>query len=427
MTQAMDALRLLVFNDVETAVDDPARIGRLAGAVDALRDDRTLVLDAGDTTAMGALAFATDTGRGQIGPFQRALAPDAHVPGNHDFDYGPVWLSGFAAGVPGTWLGANVDGGRHLDLAESVTIEVGDRRVGVVGVANPETPDLCAAVEELQFSDPIAAARAAIDDLPDVDHVVVLSHCGGLDSEIARAVDADAVVGAHDHERVVERVAGTLVARTAGVGHELLEVALGDEPSATIHETADFPVDELIAETYRARFDAAGLDDHVRTLDAPLSTLQTAQFVANAYRARAATPSGNRGADVGFVLEASVREPLAGEVTTGDLVGIVPFDSELQTVELDVDDFRAALDATTEAIDATHGRGIWAGADPAETTVGGEPLPASGTVTVGVTTYETYNEILPGVTEESVVADAGPQHERILAHARAGGLDAVGE
>lgn len=422
-----DALRLLVCNDVETAVDEPERIGRLAGAVETLRDDRTLLLDAGDATAMGALAFATDTGRGQIGPFHRAIAPDAHVPGNHDFDYGQDWLAGFSAAVPGPWLGANVDGGVHLDLRDSVVLEVDGQRTGVVGVANPETPDLCAAIEELTFRDPVAAAGRAIDDLPEVDHVVVLSHCGELDAEIARAVDADAVVGAHDHERVVAHVDGTLVARTAGVGHELLEVELGDEPTATIHETADFPIDEGIAETYRERFDAAGLDDHLATLDAPLTTLETAQFVADAYRTQAAPPAGDRGADVGFVLEASVREPLSGEVTTGDIVGTVPFDSKLQTVELDAEAFRAALRATTEPIDSTHGRGIWANADPEATTLGGEPIPENGTVTVGVTSYETTNGILPGFSTDAVVAGAGPQYERLLAHARDGGLDAVGE
>jgi 2',3'-cyclic-nucleotide 2'-phosphodiesterase (5'-nucleotidase family) len=261
-----------------------------------------------------------------------------------------------------------------------------------------------------------------------VDHVVVLSHCGELDAEIAQAVDADAVVGAHDHERVVERVAGTLVARTAGVGHELLEVELGDgQPAATIHEAADFPVDETIADTYRERFDAAGLDDHLATLDGPLTTLETAQFVADTYRTEAATPTDDGGADAGFVLEASVREPLSGEVTTGDIVGTVPFDSKLETVEMDAEEFRSALRATVDPIDGTHGRGIWANADPEAMTLGGEPVPENGTVTVGTTSYEAQKGILPGFSAEAIVADAGPQYERLLAHARNGGLDAMGE
>ncbi|KPN29961.1 bifunctional 2',3'-cyclic nucleotide 2'-phosphodiesterase/3'-nucleotidase precursor protein [Halolamina pelagica] len=420
--------RLLVINDVETAVDHPERIGRLAGAVDALRDDRTAVLDAGDATAMGALAFTTDTGRGQIAPLHRALAPDAHVPGNHDFDYGPDWLAGFAAATPGRWLGANVDGGEHLDLPDSVTLDIGDRTVAVVGLVTPETPELCFAVDDLEFTDPIRAATEAIADLPpSVDHVVVLSHCGPLDEEIARAVDADAVVGAHDHERVVEHVDGTLVARTAGVGHELLEVELRAEAMGEIHETADYPVSGPIAEAYRARLDAAGLDDRLATLDAPLTTLETAGFVADAYRAEAETPSGERGADVGFVLEASVRESIAGEVTTGDLIGTVPFGSELVTLAVDAADLRAALRATQGPIDATHGLGVWANADPNSATVGGEPVPDGETVTVGTTSYEAYNEILPGFSEQAIVANAGAQHERILSHARNGGLGAVNE
>lgn len=426
MTQ--DALRLLVVNDVETAVDNPERIGRLAGAIDALRDDRTAVLDAGDAIAMGALAFTTDAGRGQIGPFHRAVAPDAHVPGNHDFDYGPDWLAGFAAATPGRWLGANVDGGDHLDLTDSVTLDIGDRTVGIVGLATPETPELCFAVEDLEFTDPIDAGTDAIADLPpSVDQVVVLSHCGPLDEDIARAVDADAVLGAHDHERVVGHVDGTLVARAAGVGHELLEVELGAEAMGEIHETADYPVSGPIAETYRSRMDAAGLDERLATLDAPLTTLETAAFVADAYRTEAATPTGEHGADVGFVLEASVRESIAGEVSTGDLIGTVPFGSELVTLTVDAADLRAALRATQGPIDATHGRGVWANADPGSLTAGDEPIPDGETVTVGTTSYEAYNEILPGFSDDAIVANAGAQHERILAHARNDGLDAVGE
>lgn len=414
-----DALRLLVCNDVETAVDDPERVGRLAGAVDALRDDRTAVLDAGDSTAMGALAFTTPKGRGHAGALQRALAPDAHVPGNHDFDYGPEWLSGFAAGVPGPWLAANVDGDPHFDFRESTTLNVDGETVGVVGVANPETPTICAGAEELTFSDPVAAAGEAVAALRNagVDHVVVLSHCGPRDAEIARQTGADAVLGGHDHDRVVERVEGTLVARTAGVGRELLEVELSAEPTAVVHETAEFSVDESVAATYRDRAEAAGLDERLGTLETELSAAEAAERVAEAYRVRAERTDGDRGVAAGFVAEASVREPLSGTVTAGDIVGTVPFGSTLTTVELDAEAFRAAVE-TTIGPDADV-PGAWAGVDP-DAVCSGES--GAGTVTVGCMSYHVYVEQLPGFSETAVVADAGPQHEQVLADVRERGL-----
>lgn len=417
MTQ--DALRLLVCNDVETAVDDPDRVGRLAGTVEARRDDRTVVLDAGDSTAMGALAFTTPKGRGHAGALQRALAPDAHVPGNHDFDYGPAWLSGFAAGVPGTWLAANVDGGTHLDFRASVTLDVGNSSVGVVGVASPETPTICAAVEELAFTDPVAAAADAVSELHEAgaDYVVVLSHCGPRDADIARETDADAVVGGHDHERVVEHVEGTLVARTAGVGRELLEVELGQRATAVVHETADFPISESVVATYRDRAADAGLDERLGTLETERSAAEAAERVAEAYRVRGENADGDRGVDIGFVAEASVREPLSGTVTAGDIVGTVPFGSTLATVELDADALRAAVETTTGANAETPG--VWAGVD-ADAVLDGESREEP--VTVGCMSYHVYVEQLPGFSEDTVVADAGPQHEQVLADVRERGL-----
>lgn len=55
--------RLRHYADVEAAHDDPERIGRLAGAVDALRDGDALVVGAGDDTGPSALALVTDAYR----------------------------------------------------------------------------------------------------------------------------------------------------------------------------------------------------------------------------------------------------------------------------------------------------------------------------------------------------------------------------
>lgn len=46
------------------------------------------------------------------------------------------------------------------------------------------------------------------------------------------------------------------------------------------------------------------------------------------------------------------------------------------------------------------------------TYVGDEPIPDGGTVTVGTTSYEAYNEILPGFSDGAIVVNAGAQHER---------------
>ncbi|ESP89257.1 bifunctional metallophosphatase/5'-nucleotidase [Candidatus Halobonum tyrrellensis] len=406
---------LLVVNDVETAYDDPDRVGRLAGLLSALGDDRTPLLDAGDATALGALAFATDEGRAHALPFFEAVTPDAHVPGNHDFDEGVDALRRIAERSPGVWLAANVPA---LGFPATTTLDAGDARVGVVGVCHPETADICAAID-LAFDDPVAAARRGVAELRDrgVDRTVVLSHCGALDADVAAGVDADAVVGGHDHDRVVDRVDGALVARSAGVGHEAVAVDLGEPPTATVHATADAARDEEVAATYRERLAGAGLGERVATLDAPLSAERTARFVADAYRVRAE-------ADAGVVLAASVREPLPAAVTAADVVGTVPFGSHLLTFEMRGADLRAALRASRGTLDDTHGAAVWAGADPDALTVDGAPVEAGERYRVAGMSYLATVDVLAGTDRDRVVDDRGPQHERVLAHARESGLPA---
>lgn len=414
---------ILVVNDVETAIDAPERLARLSGAVRGRRGDYPILLDAGDSTAMGALAFTTATGRGHADTSHERVAFDVHVPGNHDFDHGDGWLREFVAETPGRWVAANVPG-----FPDAETVAVEGHRVGVVGAAHPDTPAICAAVSDLPVDDPVPAVREAASALraEGVDHLVVRSHCGPGDERIARETDVDAVLGGHDHERVVREVAGTLVARTAGRGHELLAVDPSDGASARVVETAGEPRDPAVEAEYRRRHEAAALAEDLTTLEAPLSALETAGVVADAYRVRAEpTGRGEGPVDAGIVAEASVREPLPAAVTAGDVVGAVPFGSTLVTVALPGDELAEALAATDGRLDATHGAVIWAGADPATGTIGGEAPDPECTYEVGMMSYAAQVAFLPGIREDRVVADAGPQHVHVLAHARNGGLDGL--
>lgn len=395
--------QLLAINDVETAFDDPDRLSRLAGAIQARTDDSTLLLDAGDSTALGALAFVTDRGRGQARAFHESVAPDIHVPGNHDFDHGPDWLAEFAGATPGSWLASNVS--YEGTFENSTVCQIGGASVAVVGVAHPGTATFCAAADDVTFTDPVGAVRRALDAVGPVDYRVVLSHCGQRDREIARNTEADVVVGGHDHTRTIDRVDGTLVCRTAGKGRELLVVTLGKTPEASVVDTATATPDAGVLQEYRDRLATAGLDGHVGTF-ADLDATATAELVARAYRSGA-------DADAGLVFEASVREPLGGPVTTGDVVGTVPFGSDLVTVELAGERLQELLADSHEPIDDTHGRCIWAGVDS-----DGRSVARDDAYRVGVMSYVPASEVLPGVDRSHVVATHGPQHEHVLNYLR---------
>ncbi|WP_436908572.1 5'-nucleotidase C-terminal domain-containing protein [Halosimplex marinum] len=470
------AVRLCHYADLEAAYDDPARIGALAGRLERLRGDDALVVGAGDDTALGVLALLTDSGRAQARPLFEAVSPAADTFGNHDFDYGREWAFEWAESVPATYLCANLDGpgadrvpdatvvecaggtdrgsragatgGTDRELragaADGTSRETGDRasvRVGLAGVAHPNTADLGGAVEDLRFTDPVAAASDAFADLPPVDYRVVVSHCGAGDREIAASVDADAVLGGHLHERHVERVGGTLVVRTAGGGAELSEVRLGGEPSVEFHEIdpdADgSPTDDDLAETYRERRAALGLDEVVARVDDPVARTErerfggesrAGNFAADAFRAAA-------DAEVGLFPAGALRTgpPLSGDVTVGDLAACCPFDGRVLEVELDGDEFARVLADAAHPHPGDRGwvqfhvggaRVVWTDDNEvAEATVGDEPVDPDRTYRVATSEYVAGIDDFGPIDRAAVVAEHAPQWRALVDHARDGGLD----
>ncbi|QLG63526.1 bifunctional metallophosphatase/5'-nucleotidase [Halorarum salinum] len=411
--------RLVHLSDLETLFDRPADAGRLAGAVGELRDGRTVVVGTGDTTALGALALATEAGRGHGRPFLDAVSPVASTFGNHDFDEGPARAAEWARDTPGTHLAANLEGLDGDAYEPSALVDVAGTRVGLVGVVNPETPEMCHAVESLAFTDPVAAVRGEAAELRrrGAEFVVVLSHCGDGDADVARGTDVDAVLGGHDHELVAERVDGTLVARTrGGQANEYEVVTLGGEPTADVRTPTDAPVDAAIEAEYRERRAAAGVDESVRSFAGPLSTAEVGRAAAAAYRDRG-------GADVGLIAAGSVRAGLPAAATVGDLLGVVPFPSHLHTLAVRGGDLAAAVRLGRDSPDDTHGHVFAVGASVREdgtVAVDGEPVSPDRTYRVACTSYLTEVAPLAGFEPDAVVDDRGLQYEHLLAHARDG-------
>lgn len=440
-TQSNRPPRILHFSDTENAYDHPERIGRLAGLVDAARDDRTLVVGAGDNTALGVLSLLTDDGRAQARPFFERVGHDADTFGNHDLDFGGEWAREWADEVPTTYLCANADGpGRDPDPPGSAVFERGGHRVGVVGLAHPETNDISGADIDFTFSDPVAAARREIRGFDDIDAVVVASHCGSHDTRIAAGVDADVVLGGHVHERRTERVDGTLLVRTAGNGTEVSEVVLGESPSVEYHDvTATDRVVGDLRDEYRTRREAVGADDVVARVDEPLRRTDVERFrgesrignfAADAFRAVA-------DADVGVFPAGSLRSgpTLAGEVTLADVVGLCPFGGDVVELELPGAAVRRELEAMAEprpdrgwvhchlsGVEAT-----WTDDDELHAVRvvrdgRNEPLHEDETYRVATAEYVVVVSAFENLVADDVVARHGPQYQVLVEHAGAGGL-----
>lgn len=439
------SLRLLHYADIENAYDDPGRIGRLAALIDRLRDEETVVCGSGDNTAPGVLSLVTEGH--QALDFFRAIEPAVDTFGNHDFDHGFDAIRDVVADTPQTWVSANIrDDGAPFAASEGTVprtiIERGGHRVGIIGVTAPDTPAINPTTESLTFTDPVTAVRehAAALRTEGVDCVVVLSHCGD-DEALAHETDADVVLGGHDHDKLIERVEGTLLTRPGNGGQSLLEVDFrGEKPTATHHDVANVPPDKSVATALRNRMDETGLTEVITTIDEPVVLTERA-------RKQAESPVGNlvvdahrwrADADVALAI-AGIREtdPLADAVTAADLIGLVPYGNDLAVLELTGERLREAfceLSVSSRYPDAPdwwfgHVSGahvVWDDRDESliEATVGDEPLNGNSTYTVATSAYFVEGDnLFSAFGPEDRVDTAGTEYNALVEYAREQGID----
>jgi 2',3'-cyclic-nucleotide 2'-phosphodiesterase (5'-nucleotidase family) len=442
------SLRLLHYSDLENAYDDPNRAARIAGLADRLRTDDgpdPVVLGSGDDTAPGVLSLVSD-GR-QALDLYRTLAPDVETFGNHDFDYGLAATRDVVADSPHTWVSSNVslDGetfGADVGVEPWTVVERDGLRLGVFGVLDAATPALNPAAQPLTVTDPIAAAREAVDALEreGVDAIVALSHLGMGDEELAASVDVDAVLGGHVPSERVERIDDTLLARPGSGGTVLHEIDL-ENGEVTRHVVDDEAIVEPVARRLRDRLAAAGLDEVVGHVSDPIERTETAvfrgesrigNFVADAYRWAA-------DADVGLQNSGGVRDgpPLAGDVTVADLVSVVPFQEPVAVAELTGDELRAVLRGAAESdlkfaepdwwhAHVSGARLVWDTADHrlAEVTVDGDPIDPAATYTLATTDYLFYSaDEFPALAARHRVRTLDTQYEVLADYARARGIE----
>ncbi|EJN59113.1 bifunctional metallophosphatase/5'-nucleotidase [Halogranum rubrum] len=440
--------RFLHYSDIENVYDDPERAGRLAGTLVALDGEDALVVGTGDNTSPGVVSMVSKGH--QAVDFFDAVDADLSTFGNHDFDYGPDETRSLLTETSHTWVSANVydEDGDPFGAAEGVvpwTVEEVDGvRVGFVGLTDPATDSLNPSAAELTFTDPYDAAASAVSKLEaeGVDHIVVLSHLGGGDDELARRVDVDVILGGHVHSERIEHVDGTLLTRPGVNGETVLEVVV-DEAGARAerHDPSNGPETPHLADALRSRLAAAGLDEVVATVETPIERTadvvhggecRIGNFVADAYR-------WATDADVALQNSGGIRSgpPLSGDVTVADLVSVVPFEEPVAVAEVTGAELLDAFRQMSSAVVDFGEDGWWHGhvsgarivwdddaAELVEATVGGEPVDPEALYTVALAEYLLHSDHeFPAIQQRHRAGESGIQHDVLAAYAREHGIN----
>ena len=339
-------------------------LGVLAGAIAAARSEargECLLLDAGDLIGDTMIADLTK-GKALIAALNY-LRYDALTIGNHEPDFGMDVLRERIGEAKFPVVAANLQTEKDDSLFTKpyVMKEVGEVRVGILGLAYPKTARTTASknVSNVKFTSPQPAVEKFLPRLREegAEVIIVLSHLGlSGDEQLARAVKGiDVIVGGHSHNRMekVQRIGDTLIVQAGAHGSDLGRLDLDiEQGKITGHQRTLVLLDHerVPADDAAHRFAQELLEPHRAALDEKIGHaddwLVRAQTLAGtqARKRDEESPIDSLFADI---LRAETKADFAflpgvgygvaippGPVTAAQLRQMIPHDGKVVTMRL---------------------------------------------------------------------------------------------
>ena len=375
--------------------------GGAARLVTAVADARkrneggnVVMLNAGDNF-QGSLFYTTYKGAVEA-EFLNLMKTDAMAVGNHEFDDGEPGLATFLDKAEFPVLSANVLAGHGSPMGDrvkpSVVLEVGGRKIGVVGAVANDTADLSSPGDGVLIIDDVEAITSAVEALTadGVNKIIALTHVGYPRdlAAIAKIPDVDVVVGGHSNtllSNTDERAAGpypTWVDNPGGYRVPVVQAYayskyLGDidvtfNDDGRVVGAAGDPIllDASIAPDRSALARIAELNQPIEELKskrvsetlAPIDggrdncrarECQMGNLVADAMLDRVREHGVRVAIQNGGGLRASID---AGDITMGEVLTVLPFQNTLATFGLTGADIVASLESGVSQIEEGKGR-----------------------------------------------------------------------
>lgn len=362
--------------------------------IDQVRAARpnTVLLSAGDTF-IGTLFYVQHHGTDSAG-LMNALKYDAMTLGNHEFDEGDGNLALFLEKLNFPVLAANVNFDASSVLRNktlpSVILQRAGEQIGVIGLANPGTPQMSRPGSDLVFNDNLAGVvQTSVDELTraGVNKIIVLSHNGYLaDQDLAKSVSGvDIIVGGHSHTLLANfdtRAAGayptpiqnpenkTVLVVQAGeylqfIGRLDVEfdpageiVSSKGEPVFLSHYITPDPaitaqVDSLYAPIAALTKEVIGESAVYLEGDRKVCRVQECNLGNLITDAMRAETGAQVGLENGGGIRASIKQ---GPVTLGDVLTVLPFGNLVSTLNLSGQDLLATLENGVSTMETGGGR-----------------------------------------------------------------------
>ena len=338
------------------------------------RNPNTLVLDGGDSPYNTDLANMSQ-GQSSV-DVMNAQGYDATVLGNHDFDYAFDNLLSLAERAEYAMLSANTywkDGTYPEQFEPYIVKEVGGLKVAIVGLTDDGSKATThySNTQDIEFHDHWEVGQQVVDQAnAEADLVIMLAHLHGANNEVPTRIDGIdmEIGGGNDTFGRPLNIEGTVVVNPGGVGtcvnQTNLNVKDGELLGYTFNQiilSSDVPEDPEVS---------AIIADYQADLDAQMDVVigQCASDIpwSSALVRAQESPLGNLAADalrdycdadIAIQNGGGIRAGLtAGDVTVGDIFGMLPFDNKVTLVEVTGQTVWDALENGVDAYPELNGK-----------------------------------------------------------------------
>jgi len=364
-------------------------VERRAALIKQVRQEveHLLVVDSGDLL-MGTAMSSVFRGEVDIAAMN-LMGYDAVAVGNHDFDFGTRHLKRLRQEATFPFLCTNVRP-QDPDVCQRHVIKhLGPVRVGLIGLIGKKNyPDTFnrAVVREVEFVDPIEAAKQAVGELRErVEILVAITHQDTEeDLALAKAVPGlDVLIGGHTEGfdglvppgqtnpvqgRVELTGVGPVFVKTHRQGRTLGRLdLLFHEKTIMVAEPRNLPVSAAVpsdpdmaklVRDYAPRLDEQTnqvIGEAAHAFDGENRDIRTRE--TNLGNLLADLARQHAGTEIGLVNSGMIRSGIpAGPVTVKRLMGVLPFDSSLTSFTVTGATLQAALENSVSRLPQASGR-----------------------------------------------------------------------
>jgi 2',3'-cyclic-nucleotide 2'-phosphodiesterase (5'-nucleotidase family) len=266
-------------------------------------------------------------------------------------------------------LGANVQQDGKAILKEHVIFEMNGIKIGVFGLATPETVYKTHPknVEGIDFVDPAVIAQQQVDQLKDqVDVIVALAHLGtdktSIDTSVRVAENVegiDLIIDGHSHEKVSMYVGDTLIVQTGeyaeNVGVVDFELDGNKKVVSINHRFVTKEDAESVQDNVKIKALIDGIEKSQESVLNEVVGCTTVRLEGEREIVRGMESNlGNlitdamiyaTGADIAITNGGGIRASIeVGDITKGDIITVLPFGNYVVTLEVTGSEIMEALE-----------------------------------------------------------------------------------